>query len=169
MYIQMQDNQIKNKRVIGIDPGYGRCGFAVIEEQGRDWKCIRHGVFTTSQEKYHEDRLAELGLDFQSVVRQYKPDLLVIEELFFSKNQTTALKVSEVRGVILFLARKEGLDIVQVKPNEVKLAVTGYGRADKKQIQEMVKTIFGFKDIPKPDDAADALAIAWTGCKKKIF
>ncbi|MFA6522066.1 MAG: crossover junction endodeoxyribonuclease RuvC [Patescibacteria group bacterium] len=155
--------------VLGIDPGYGRCGFGIIEAQKSDWKCLGHGVITTSKESEHAQRLFEISEDVRVIIKKYRPTLLVIEELFFSKSTTTALKVAEVRGVILALSNELGLDIVEVKPNEVKLAVTGYGRAEKCQVQEMVKTLFGFKKIPKPDDAADALAIAWTGASRRIF
>lgn len=153
----------KKIKVLGIDPGYGRCGFGVIEENKSDWRCVTHGVITTSQDFAHAARLHELAEDLRTIITTHRPDTLVIEELFFAKSTTTALKVAEARGVILALAHEAGLKIIEVKPNEVKMAVTGYGRAEKGQIQEMVKTIFGFTDVPKPDDAADALAVAWCG------
>ncbi len=158
--------QMQSKVILGIDPGYGRCGFGLIEEDGRDWKCITHGVITTSKDNCHPQRLREIADDVRSIIAKYQPSVLVIEELFFAKNTTTALKVAEVRGVIMMLANEAGMEVVQVKPNEVKLAITGYGRADKKQVQEMVSTIFGFKVVPQPDDAADALAVAWCGAGK---
>ncbi len=151
------------RKIIGIDPGYGRCGFGVIEEKGCDWCSLAHGVITTSTDNCHPSRLAEIAKDFRALIAAHQPSILVIEELFFAKSVTTALKVAEVRGIILSIAEENGLEIVEVKPNEVKMALTGYGRAEKRQIQEMVKTIFGFLEVPKPDDAADALAIAWCG------
>jgi len=151
------------KIILGIDPGYGRCGFGIIKGGGADFFCITHGVMTTKVGSEHKDRLLEIAEDFESIIDKYQPSILVIEELFFSKSTTTALKVAEVRGVIMMLAARSGLDVIEVKPNEVKMAVTGYGKADKIQMQEMIKTIFGFEEVPKPDDAADALAIAWTG------
>lgn len=154
------------KIILGIDPGYGRCGFGLIEENGRDWSCLTHGVITTSKENCHPHRLREIADDIRSIIKKYQPSILVIEELFFAKSTTTALKVAEVRGVIMMLAHELGLEVIQVKPNEVKLTLTGYGRADKRQVQEMVKTIFGFQVVPKPDDAADALAVAWCGAGK---
>ncbi|MDP2631640.1 MAG: crossover junction endodeoxyribonuclease RuvC [Candidatus Uhrbacteria bacterium] len=155
--------------VIGIDPGYARCGFGVIEPRGQDWISVAHGVITTSQEIQHADRLLEIASDLRSIIEKHNPSILVIEELFFAKSTTTALKVAEVRGVVIVEARRAGLEIVEVKPNEVKMALTGYGKADKRQMQEMVKTVFGFSTIPQPDDAADALAIAWCGaCKAKF-
>lgn len=151
------------KIILGIDPGYGRCGFGIIKGRGADFICVTHGVITTKPGLDHKDRLLEIAEDLELIIDKHKPETLVIEELFFSKSTTTALKVAEVRGVIMMLAARSGLNVVEVKPNEVKMAVTGYGKADKIQMQEMVKTIFGFSEVPKPDDAADALAVAWTG------
>ncbi|MBU0614134.1 crossover junction endodeoxyribonuclease RuvC [Patescibacteria group bacterium] len=162
----MLDSENSVVRILGIDPGYGRCGFGVIEENNRDWVSVLHGVITTSPNFSHADRLCEIASDLRSIIQSSKPSVLALEELFFAKSTTTALKVAEVRGVILLLAKEACLEIVEVKPNEVKMAMTGYGKADKNQVQEMVKTIFGFKEIPRPDDAADALAIAWTGSQK---
>lgn len=151
-------------RILGIDPGYGRCGFGVIEQNGRaDWNCVTNGVITTAAEQIHAKRLAEIEQDIRAIITAHTPDVLVIEELFFAKSTTTALKVAEVRGVIIAAACNAGLEVVEVKPNEVKMAMTGYGKADKRQVQEMVKTVFHLPSIPKPDDAADALAIAWCG------
>ncbi len=156
-------------RVLGIDPGFGRCGFGVIELQGRDWKCVHHGVITSDAGLDFEIRLLEIGRDVQELIETFKPQALALEELFFAKSTTTALQVAEVRGMIQYLAAKAGVEVIGVKPNEVKVAVTGYGKADKHQVQEMVKTVFGLKEVPKPDDAADALAIAWTGAQKLRF
>lgn len=154
-------------RILGIDPGYGRCGFGVIESaSGSDWDCVISGVMTTTADQVHAKRLAEIAADLKSILQSYQPDALVIEELFFAKSTTTALKVAEVRGIVIALACEAGLSIVEVKPNEVKMAMTGYGKADKRQVQEMVKTVFRLSAVPKPDDAADALAIAWCGTTK---
>ena len=156
-------------RILGIDPGYERCGFGVIAGSGFDWQCVANGVISTSAGLMFEERLVEIARDFRQLIKIHQPNTLVIEELFFSKSTTTALKVTEVRGVIRMLAKEARLKIIEVKPNEVKLALTGYGKADKRQVQEMVKTIFGFSKVPKPDDAADALAIAWAGVGKARF
>lgn len=156
-------------RVLGIDPGYGRCGFGVIELQGRDWKCLNHGVITSDAGLDFETRLLEIGRDVQELLDTFKPQALALEELFFAKSTTTALQVAEVRGVIQFLAAQRGVRVIGVKPNEVKVAITGYGKADKRQVQEMVKVIYKLSEIPKPDDAADALAIAYTGAQKLRF
>ena len=127
--------------IIGIDPGYARCGFGIIVENNCDWEVLGHGVMMTTPESEHGDRLAEIAKDFAGLLKQYQPQELVIEELFFAKSTTTALKVAEVRGVIIMKAKEAGLKVIEVKPNEVKLALTGYGKADKKQMQEMVKII----------------------------
>ncbi len=152
--------------ILGIDPGYGRLGYAVIEVVKNKPKAIVYGVITTEKNTESKDRLREIAADVRSVIEKYKPSKMVIEELFFAKSTTTALKVAEVRGVMLLLAAEAGMDVAEVKPNEVKLAMTGYGKADKKQMQQMVKVVFCLKTSPKIDDAADALAIAWTGAMK---
>jgi crossover junction endodeoxyribonuclease RuvC len=151
-------------RIFGLDPGYGRLGYGVIEEK----KAIGFGVITTPKEGTTGERLAEIARDVRSLLTKYQPNRIVIEELFFAKSVTTALKVAEVRGVLLLLAEEFGAQVVEVKPNEVKLALTGYGKADKKQMIDMVRTVFALKTSPKIDDAADALAIAWTGSGKRI-
>lgn len=147
----------KAKRIIGLDPGYGRLGFAVIEGTN----AFGYGVITTSKDQATAERLREIASDVRTLILQYQPELMSIETLFFAKNVTTGLKVAEVRGVLLMLAAEAGLEIVEVKPNEVKMALTGYGKADKRQMQEMVRAVFKLKKAPKVDDAADALAIAW--------
>lgn len=155
--------------VLGIDPGYGRCGFGVIVKTPTSWKVKTHGVITTPKDALFPERLHEIAEDIRMIIAAHQPDVLIIEELFFAKSTTTALKVAEVRGVIMLLAQENGVHVQQVKPNEVKLAMTGYGRADKVQMQEMVKTVFGLQEVPKPDDAADALAVAWCGANKLLF
>ena len=152
--------------VLGIDPGYGRCGFGVIQVHGSTWKILAHGVITTPTGIAHADRLLEIARDVAGLIKKHHPTTLVIEELFFAKSTTTALKVAEVRGILLLKGAEASIEIVEVKPNEVKMALTGYGKADKRQMQQMVKTVFGLKAVPKPDDAADALAIAWAGAGK---
>jgi crossover junction endodeoxyribonuclease RuvC len=158
----------KPKIILGIDPGYGRCGFGVIVEVKGEYRIVNHGVITTEKGEF-PSRLLEVANDVEELIKAHKPTILGIEELFFAKNTTTALRVAEVRGAIMMLAQKHGLAIVEVKPNEVKMAMTGYGKADKKQIQDMVKTVFKLKAVPKPDDAADALAVAWTAAAKQRY
>ncbi len=156
-------------RVLGIDPGYGRCGFGVIQRSDRRWSCVTHGVITTDAGMDFEMRLLELRRDLVEIFDLYEPRRMVIEALFFAKSTTTALKVAEARGVILMTAAERGVEVVEVKPNEVKLALTGYGRAEKRQMQEMVKTVFDLKEVPKPDDAADALAVAYAGAERRRY
>ncbi len=157
------------RRILGIDPGYGRCGFAIIEGSGSAWSCVAHGVMVTSKDLPLERRLLEIATDLDGIIAQHEPTVLVVEQLFFAKSTTTALKVAEARGVITMTAAKHHMEVIHVLPNEVKLALTGYGGADKKQMQEMVKVAFGLKEAPKPDDAADALAIALTGATKARY
>jgi crossover junction endodeoxyribonuclease RuvC len=158
-----------NKIVLGIDPGFGRCGFGVIEQKDGEWHCISHGVIETDAGFNFGKRLLEIAENIKQILDDFKPQVLALEDLFFAKSTTTALKVAEVRGVIQYLATQNGVEVIAVKPNEVKMAVTGYGAADKYQMQEMIKTIFHLDAIPRPDDAADALAIAWTGAQKMRF
>lgn len=150
-------------RILGIDPGYGRLGYAVIDVAKGKPKAVTYGVITTEKGGKTPDRLLEIAADVRGVMKKYSPEKMVIEELFFAKSTTTALKVAEVRGVMFLIAAEAGIPVVEVKPNAVKLALTGYGKADKRQMQDMVKVIFDLKKAPKIDDAADALAIAWTG------
>lgn len=153
-------------RILGIDPGYGRLGYAIIDVVRGKPKAVTYGVIATAPKTSMPDRLLEIAADVRGVIGKHKPDRLVIEELFFAKSTTTALKVAEVRGVIFLLGAEAGLEVVEVKPNAVKLALTGYGKADKRQMQDMVKVVFDLKKAPKIDDAADALAIAWCGAVK---
>ena len=150
-------------RIIGIVPGYGRLGYAIIDVVKGNPKAVTYGVITTEKNTKTPDRLLEIAADVRGVIKKYQPEKMVIEELFFAKSTTTALKVAEVRGVMFLIAAEAGMTVVEVKPNAVKLALTGYGKADKRQMQDMVKVVFDLKKAPKIDDAADALAIAWTG------
>lgn len=154
-------------RILGIDPGYGRLGYAIIDVVRGRPKAVTYGVITTPKGVSMPERLLEIAADVRGVIGKYKPERLVIEELFFAKSATTALKVAEVRGVIFLLGAEAGIEVVEVKPNAVKLALTGYGKADKRQMQDMVKVVFDLKKAPKIDDAADALAIAWCGAVKQ--
>lgn len=158
--------------VLGIDPGYGCCGYGVIvhdDEAQNAWRHRASGVISTAAEMDFPDRLLEIANDVAQLINIHHPRMLVIEQLFFAKNTTTAMNVAQVRGVIMLQARNAGLEVVEVLPNEVKQALTGYGGADKHQMQEMVKNVFGLSQVPKPDDAADALAIAWTGATRGTY
>lgn len=145
--------------VLGIDPGTAIVGFSVLEK-GRDVKIHTYGQITTPKENSKEDRLKEIYENINYLIDTYKPEELAIEKLFFFKNVTTAMAVSEARGVIILAAVLKGLEIFEYTPLEIKQAVTGYGRANKKDVQEMVTKILSLDSIPKPDDVADAIAVS---------
>ena len=147
-------------RILGIDPGFAIVGYGIIEYKGNKFKPIEYGAVTT---KAGEDILLRFEKIFDEVteiIQTSKPDALAIEELFFNSNQKTAINVAQARGIILLAAIKCGVPIYEYTPLQVKQAVVGYGRADKGQVQQMVKALLGLEKIPKPDDTADALAIA---------
>jgi crossover junction endodeoxyribonuclease RuvC len=150
----------KNLKILGIDPGTATTGWAVVEEVKKNPRLIACGCVNTSKFKSDADRLVEIGKDIISLIKKYKPDEAAIEALFFFNNQKTAITVAQARGVVLYELKKNKLPIENYTPLQVKQAITGYGRADKKQIQLMVKNILKLSCIPKPDDAADAVAIA---------
>jgi len=155
--------QVKQIRVIlGIDPGYARLGWGVIVARGNECRLIEYGCIETPKEEELPQRLAIINAELETIISKHQPTDIAIEELFFSKNVTTGLQVAHARGVIYLRAVHHCGQIFQYKPNQVKQATTGVGNADKKQIQEMVKRILNLDKIPKPDDAADALAIAIT-------
>jgi crossover junction endodeoxyribonuclease RuvC len=149
-------------RVIGIDPGTAIVGFSVIEKKKDKYNILTYGQITTSKENAKEDRLKEIFDNVQYIIRKYSPSELAIEKLFFLKNATTAMAVSEARGVILLAGVIAGLKITEYTPLEIKQAITGYGRANKKDIQEMVTKILDLESVPKPDDVADAIAVSIT-------
>ncbi|MDO8841927.1 crossover junction endodeoxyribonuclease RuvC [Methanocalculus sp.] len=147
--------------IIGIDPGIARVGYGVIEKREREILPLSYGCIETSaRDRTTSHRLHEIYLRVSSLLREYSPDEIAIEELFFTKNVTSAIRVAEVRGVILLAAEEQGITIVEYTPNQIKLAVSGSGRAKKEQVQDMVRRILKLDEIPKPDDAADGLAIA---------
>lgn len=146
--------------ILGIDPGVAIVGYGIIEEKNKKLGLIAQGCILTKASDPHPERLRQIARELSKIIKQYQPDILAIEELFFCKNVKTALKVGEARGVILALAMQMGLLIREFTPLQVKQALTGYGRADKNQIQQMVKVILELKNIIKSDDAADAAAVA---------
>ena len=148
--------------ILGIDPGYALAGWGIVKKEGQKLELIKYGCFATPKQMLHAERLKSLSDDLHKVIKKYKPEVLAIEELFFFKNLKTAIKVAESRGVILATAINFKLRIEEFTPLQIKQAVVGYGRADKNQVGQMVKLILNLKDIPKPDDAADAVAIAIT-------
>ncbi len=149
-------------RILGIDPGYGRIGYGVIEGSRNTWVHIAHGCIETDKEATFPERLHELKQDVLHIIDTYKPDKAGIEELFFAKNVTTGMKVSEARGVIQLTLHTAGISIIDVSPLQMKQAIVGYGRAEKAQLQEMIRIQLNLAKKPTPDDAADALGIALT-------
>lgn len=153
--------------IIGIDPGYAITGWAILEKTGAKLMALDYGVIETKIGLLHAERLLILHQELQKIIKKFKPELLSVEELFFFKNLKTAIKVAEARGVILATAAEAGLEILEITPLQIKQALVGYGRAEKRQVQQMVKVILGLKSIPEPDDAADALAAAITGANSR--
>lgn len=146
--------------ILGIDPGIATVGYGLIQYENGCFRTIATGAIETPAGIDVEDRIEMVYDDLCELIKMYSPTEMSIEELFFNTNQKTAIAVAEARGAILLAAKKNRLNIAEYTPIQVKLAVTGYGRAEKKQVQEMVKIILGLSKVPKPDDAADALALA---------
>jgi len=147
-------------RIIGIDPGTGILGFGVIDVQGGKTKLVTAGVITTPAHTPLADRLEEIYLELTNIIAETKPEMMAIEQLFFARNVTTAMSVAHARGVAMLTGKQAKLTIEEYTPLQIKQSLTGYGKADKKQVQEMVRIQLGLKDVPKPDDCADALAAA---------
>lgn len=146
--------------ILGIDPGTAITGFGIIQKKIDKLNLIDYGCISTSKDFPLSDRLAKIFKDIQKLIKKYHPDVLVCEELFFFKNLKTAVSVAQARGVILLAAKIKKIPFFEYTPLEVKQALSGYGRATKSQIQKMVKILLNLKTVPKPDDAADALALA---------
>ena len=144
-------------RILGIDPGYGTLGWAVIDS---NFKIFGYGTIQTGSGERIDERLFQIREQLLHIIETHKPGHAAIEKLFFSRNTTTALDVAKTMGVILLTFREKGIDFSEYAPVQVKRAVTGYGKAAKEQMQVMITKIFGIKEVPKPDDAADAIAIA---------
>lgn len=151
------------KRILGIDPGTGRMGYGVAEERGGTYQCIDVGCLMTAPNTPHAVRLVRIQQEVASLIQRHAPTGAVIERLFFSKNVRTALSIAEARGVILATLTAANIPVVELSPQHVKMGVTGYGRASKEQVQTMVQRLFGLAAPPRPDDAADALALAFAG------
>lgn len=147
-------------RIIGIDPGTGILGFGVIDAAGVKTKLVTAGVITTPAHTPLAERLEEIYDGLTEIIAETKPDVMAIEKLFFAQNVTTAMSVSHARGVAMLTGQQATLQIEEYTPLQIKQTMTGYGRADKKQIQEMVRLQLGLAEVPKPDDCADALAAA---------
>ncbi len=148
-------------RILGIDPGTGILGFGVIDIDAKGKaKLVDAGVVRTPVKQADSDRLFTIFEELTDVIKELKPDVMAVEKLFFAQNVTTAMSVSQARGVVLLMGKQHGMELYEYTPLQIKMALTGYGRADKKQVQEMVRVILGLKEVPKPDDCADALAAA---------
>ena len=151
-------------RVLGIDPGYAIVGWGVVEYVGNRFTPVDFGAVTTEAGQPFEQRLEQVYRGVSQVLQTYKPEALTIEQLFYQHNQTTVIGVAEARGVILLAAAQAGVPIFEYTPMQVKQAVTGYGKAVKKQVQEMTRVFLHLQSVPKPDDTADALAMAIAHC-----
>jgi len=155
--------------ILGIDPGTRIIGYGVIEKQNGDLVYRTCGIIQTNPQKSQADNLVQINEELEKLINSYKPDTAGVEKIFFAKNVKTVIGVSEGRGVILFTIKRHGIPIVEFTPLQVKQAVTGDGAADKKQVQKMVKMILRLAKEPKPDDAADALAVAICAANQRII
>ena len=149
-------------RILGIDPGYATIGFGVLDFDGREFKVVGFGAITTPAGAEFDSRLQMIYLDMLMILEKHKPDAMSLEKLYFNTNHTTAIDVAQARGVILLSARQSQVPIFEYTPLQVKNSVVGYGRAEKKQVQEMTRSILRLKEVHRPDDTADALALAIT-------
>lgn len=149
-------------RILGVDPGTGILGFGVIEADKGRAQMVDAGVVRTPVKEDDAVRLQTIFEELTGIIDQTKPQLMSVEKLFFARNVTTAITVAQARGVVLLCGRQAGLQIFEYTPLQIKMALTGYGRADKKQVQEMVRVVLQLREVPKPDDCADALAAALT-------
>ncbi|MDR3559375.1 MAG: crossover junction endodeoxyribonuclease RuvC [Candidatus Pacebacteria bacterium] len=149
-----------NLRVLGIDPGTATTGWAIVEENSGQTKAVAYGHISTDKGNSPENRLCEICNDLVEIIKKYRPAEAAIEELFFFKNQKTVISVAQSRGAVLLTLRQNNVRIASYTPLQVKQALTGYGRAEKKQIQLMTKSIMNLAELPRPDDTADAIAIA---------
>ena len=151
-----------SNRILGIDPGIGITGFGLIEADFGKARALDFGVVKTEVDAPIAERLKELYDSLVQVFEETKPEMVAVEKLFFSKNITTGIVVAEARGIVLLVAAERGLPVYEYSPNEIKKCLTGYGSANKTQVEEMVRVHLGLEKKPKPDDAADALAVAIT-------
>lgn len=150
-----------SRRILGIDPGTGILGFGVIDVDSKGkLQLVDGGVIRTPVNHPDSDRLVIIYNELEDIIKQLKPTIMSVEKLFFAQNVTTAMTVSQARGVVLLLGKQQKLDLFEYTPLQIKQALTSYGRATKQQMQEMVRVVLGLKSIPKPDDCADALAAA---------
>ena len=147
-------------RILGVDPGYGITGYSIIDYVGNKFKLIHSGAIKTPAHQSFPLRLSQIYTDMQNIINEYKPDAISVEELFFNNNVKTAINVAQARGIILVVGCQNNIPTYEYTPLQVKQAVVGYGRADKVQVQKMVKTILKVDELPKLDDITDSMAIA---------
>lgn len=147
-------------RILGIDPGYAILGFGILDQVGNHFDVVHFGAITTDAGEQMPQRLKTLYGELADLIALYQPDVVAMEELFFNKNAKTAIMVAQARGAAIVACVNQNLDFYEYTPLQIKQALTGYGRADKNQMQQMVRIILGMNEIVKPDDAADALAVA---------
>ena len=146
--------------ILGIDPGYATVGFGIIQGNRTQQRLIQYGVMRTPADMPFSERLKQIYDDTCLLIQQFTPDVMAVEALFFNKNEKTAISVAHARGVLLLAGESMGVPMFEYTPLQIKQAITGYGRADKKQMMEMVRRLLNMNQIPTPDDAADALAVA---------
>ena len=147
-------------RILGIDPGLATIGYALVDKETNHFDVLEYGVIKTSPEKDNIERLEIIHKNIQELIEEFEPQQMAVEELFFNKNAKTAILVGQARGVILLAGSQAGITVAEYTPLQIKQAVVGYGRADKMQVQQMVKSLLNLSELPRPDDAADALAVS---------
>lgn len=159
--------------ILGIDPGTATTGYGIIKSQTiktkkqKLLKCLGYGLIQTSPKLSAGERLKIIESQLNKLIKKYRPDILAVESLYFFKNLKTAMPVSQAKGVILLTAAKKKVSVYEFTPLQVKITITGYGKAEKQQVQGMIKYLLNLKEIPKPDDAADALGVAICGALKE--
>jgi len=153
-------NGVWDLRILGIDPGLATIGYALVDKETNHFEVLEYGVIKTSADKDDIERLEIIHRNIEALIKEFEPEQMAVEELFFNKNVKTAIAVGQARGVILLAGSQAGLKVAEYTPLQIKQAVVGYGRADKMQVQQMVKSLLNLSEIPRPDDAADALAIS---------
>ncbi|HHX93046.1 MAG TPA: crossover junction endodeoxyribonuclease RuvC [Clostridiales bacterium] len=147
-------------RIIGIDPGYAIMGYGIVDQNGNQFRPVAYGCITTDKDQAMPDRLKRLYEGLTEIIADYQPEEASVEQLFFNTNVTTAIQVGQARGVAILACANSGLPVFEYTPLQIKTSLTGYGRAQKEQMQSMTKMLLGLESVPRPDDAADALAAA---------
>jgi crossover junction endodeoxyribonuclease RuvC len=155
--------------ILGLDPGTALVGWGAISSEGQRQQCLGYGVISTDKSMSDSQRLVAIANGLEALIDEHKPELIAIEKLFFSQNITTGMTVSQARGVLMYIAERMGVPMVEYTPQAVKMALTGFGKAEKSQVQRMVQLLLKLPQLPKPDDAADAVAVALTAAANQSF